>query len=745
MRPDRDKDRASVMSTPHRPAAFVGGPDPSTGIALAQRVVRLTMGVALAAPLLFLAVLAWSSYDTAMHKARQQAEAAAQLAAEHSSRMVQANAIVTRQVLSRLAQLAPEDIASQQPQLHRELLHLAEGLPHINSIWILGADGYALATSLTPQAPRFNYTDREYFQFHQSQRDRIYVTRLLRTRSTQELFFDVSARWEGPNDEFRGVINVTLRPEYVNEFYRNISQANPALSIALLRTDGYLIARWPKPPEVGDRLPDGHALLAALGREDRNGWLARRAGEAAPSNPTFVRNLMQWPLAVAVTVDRERVLQEWWRELVPLSIATVIAALLLLAALAFALRRTQRELAALDRLAEESAQRSKAEEQLRQAQKLEALGLLTGRVAHDFNNLLAVMQNNLHLLSRTQPQLADSAPLAGMQRAVKSGEQLTRKLLTFARRQALRPEVLDLEQALPHAADMVRMSVGGDVDAPVTVSIAVAPGTPPIEVDRSEFELAMLNLAVNARAAGAKRIDIRAEPATETVLPGASTAPPVPRRVQVTFTDDGAGMDDATRARAFEPFFTTRPAGEGTGLGLSQVYGMCVQAGGSISLESRVGRGTTVRMRLPAAAVDAVAAAASEPAAPELRARVLVVEDDVEVARATVSVLESLGARVTLVDSAAAALARLDPPADFDVVLSDIVMPGAMNGIALARTLQALHPALPVLLMTGHTPDLEEARRVAAGVLPKPFTPTALAGALRNAIEDKMRRSARPR
>lgn len=729
------------MSTVSSRAAASGHTQSSTGVALAQRVVRLTILVAIAAPLAFLAILAWSSYDSEMRKAREQAEAAAQLASEHISRLVQANAIVTRQVLARLEQIPPDEVPAQQPLLHRELANLAEGLPHINSIWILGADGYALASSLVSQVPSFNYADREYFLFHKANRGQNYVTRLLRTRSTQELFFDVSARWEDADGAFRGIINVSLRPEYVNEFYRNIAQANPALSVALLRTDGFTIARWPDPPEVGDQVAADHPLMQALGRRDRNGWLPRQTRAA---DLIHLNNLAQWPLAVAVTVDRERVLREWRRELVPLTVATVVAALLLLAALAFALRRTQRELAALDRLALESAQLSKAEEQLRQAQKLEALGLLTGRVAHDFNNLLAVLQNNLHLLARTQPQLAGSAPLAGMQRAVKSGEQLTRKLLTFARRQALRPEVLDLAQALPHAADMVRMSVDSDDDARVVVKVDVAPGTPPVEVDRSEFELAMLNLAVNARGAGARRIDIRAEPAIDTLMPTAPGAPSAPRRVQITFTDDGAGMDEATRARAFEPFFTTRPAGEGTGLGLSQVYGMCAQAGGSVSLESGVGRGTTVRMRLPAAAGEAPEGASASAAAPELHARVLVVDDDVEVARATVSVLESLGARATLADSAAAALAKLERATDFDVVLSDIVMPGNMNGIELARALQTLHPALPVLLMTGHTPDLEEARRVAAGVLPKPFTPTALATALRSVIEERALRSRRP-
>jgi len=715
------------------PAARAGGgTDPSVGVALAQRIVRRTMLVAIALPLAFLGMLAWTSHETATRKSREQAEAATQLAAEHISRLVQANAIVTRQVLARLARFAPHDIAGQQPLLHRELVHLADGLPHINSIWIMGADGFPLASSLMPEVPRIDYSDREYFQFHKANRGDIFVTRLLRTRSTQELFFDVSARWDGPRGEFRGLINVTLRPEYVNEFYRNIAQANPALSVVLLRTDGFVIARWPEPPEVGERVPENHPLRAAMEREDGDGWLP--PADAASNAATLVRRLPQWPLAVAVSVDGDRVRSEWGRELVPLIVATAVATLLLLAALAFALRRTQRELSALDRLAQESAQRSHAEEQLRQMQKLEALGRLTGGVAHDFNNLLAVLQNNLHLLARTHPQMADSAPIASMQRAVKSGGQLTRKLLTFARRQVLRPEVVGLPQALPQAADMLRLAVGSSVN----VFIDVAPGTPSVEVDRSEFELALLNLAVNARAAGATRIDVRAAEVGDEVGHASLRSNAAERLVQISFADDGAGMDDATRARAFEPFFTTRPAGEGTGLGLSQVYGMCVQAGGSAAIDSAPGRGTTVRMLLPVAEAGAVTAASSTPPAPELRARVLVVEDDVEVARATASVLATLGAHVSIVDTADAALVMVERnAADIDVVLSDIVMPGAMNGIALARALRSGYPRLPVLLMTGHTPDLDEARRIGVGVLAKPFTASALAEALHNAIEDR--------
>jgi signal transduction histidine kinase len=229
------------------------------------------------------------------------------------------------------------------------------------------------------------------------------------------------------------------------------------------------------------------------------------------------------------------------------------------------------QLAALAALRTESENRDRAERALRRAQKLEAMGQLTGGVAHDFNNLLMVMGNNVHLLRRLRPELADDARLAAIARAVGSGEKLTRQLVAFSRRQALRPQVLRLQDVLPALVDLIKPAVGSRVQ----VATSVAPDAAAVELDPAE-------LALNARDAmpGGGQLTITARDATD------SKGRP---EVVLSVSDTGQGIPPELQERVFEPFFTTKPVGEGTGLGLSQVYGMCTQAGGTARIESRPG------------------------------------------------------------------------------------------------------------------------------------------------------------
>lgn len=359
-----------------------------------------------------------------------------------------------------------------------------------------------------------------------------------------------------------------------------------------------------------------------------------------------------------------------------------------------------------------------------QAQKLEALGRLTGGVAHDFNNLLMVISSNAHVLGRRLPdEWRESPQLLAIDRSVKTGTRLTRQLLAFARRQPLRLEVVELQDRLTAMASLLRTAVRSEVELTCTV----APGTWPIEVDVGEFELAILNLAVNANDAmpAGGRLAISAANA-----PAAGTD----RFVVIEVSDSGAGIPQEILDKVCEPFFTTKPLGQGTGLGLSQVYGFCNQAGGTLKIESTVGVGTTVRLLLKASTDRAAVAVPASAPTPALACKVLLVEDNEELRHSTRELLSSLGCEVDLAPTADAARERLASDDSIQLVLSDIRMPGQLNGLGLAGWMRAHRPKLPVVLMTGYTGELQIGRGDGHVVLAKPVEPETLAATLRAAL-----------
>jgi PAS domain S-box-containing protein len=365
-----------------------------------------------------------------------------------------------------------------------------------------------------------------------------------------------------------------------------------------------------------------------------------------------------------------------------------------------------------------------AEEALRQSQKLEAMGQLTGGVAHDFNNLLGVIGNNVYLHRRMSPACEHSPQLAAIARATDTGARLTRQLLAFARRQAIRPEAVRLQQELPELREVLKATMGGQVE----LRIEVAPDTPAIKVDRSEFELALLNLAMNARDAmpqgGVLNIRARRAPAPEAA-------------VVLEVADTGEGIAAEILPRVLEPFFTTKESGRGTGLGLSQVYGFATQAGGRFAIASTPGTSTTVTLTFPAS-FEAAAEAAPPPAAAAARldACILLVEDNPELRATTQHLLEVAGCEVLQQPSGDAAARYLEahPQARIDLVLSDVVLPGALSGVGLARWIERERPRLPVLLVTGYSTEMAAAREQGFTVLQKPVAPQQLIEAVGRAL-----------
>ena len=385
-------------------------------------------------------------------------------------------------------------------------------------------------------------------------------------------------------------------------------------------------------------------------------------------------------------------------------------------------------------LTREMEERAKAEEALRQGQKMEALGKLTGGVAHDFNNLLMVASGGLELLDRTEDPDRRRKLKDGIREAVDRGSRLTRQLLAFSRRSPLNAEVVNLGQRL----DSLRVLLDRSLREDISVRISWPTNLWPVEIDPGEFDVALLNIAVNARDAMPKGGEIRIAARN---LAGLDRDDLSGDFVELTVTDQGEGMPAEIASQVFEPFFTTKAVGQGTGLGLSQVYGFVRASGGRATIHSEIGEGTTITLLFPRAttATPAVDQIASEPAKvlPEGKdRRILLVDDDDSVAAAVEAMLEELGYGVVRAADALSALSALDRDRRFDIVLSDMVMPGDMNGIELAREITRRYEDLPVVLSTGYSDAAAAAVREHVRLLAKPYRLEALAAELNAAVAE---------
>ncbi|MFJ6024043.1 response regulator [Brevundimonas sp. NPDC092305] len=396
--------------------------------------------------------------------------------------------------------------------------------------------------------------------------------------------------------------------------------------------------------------------------------------------------------------------------------------------------RTAELEAANRQLAAQIVEREKAETALRQAQRLEAVGQLTSGVAHDFNNLLTVVIGNVEQMQKrvTDPGLVRR--LSMMAEASRRGAKLTAQMLAFSRRQKLEPQAVNLNETVQGMRDLLQSTIGGSVQI---LEPELADDLWPAMIDPTQIELVILNLAINARDAmdvGGTLL-IRTQN-LETSAPVSAEDPPAGKFVVVSVSDNGSGMTEDVLARAFEPFFTTKEVGKGSGLGLSQVFGLAKQSGGGVQIETEPGRGTTIKVFLPKAEFaphrTAPVELASAPAhAPHVV--VLVVDDDEAVREVTSGYLTDLGYTVVEAGSGGAALEVFDRRPDIEAVILDFAMPG-MNGADVARELLGRRPTVPILFATGYADAEALASTSDERVILKPFNQAELAGKLSNAF-----------
>ena len=397
------------------------------------------------------------------------------------------------------------------------------------------------------------------------------------------------------------------------------------------------------------------------------------------------------------------------------------------------------------------SKRVELEAQLRQAQKMEAVGQLTGGIAHDFNNLLTVIIGNAEILTHElhqHPVLKTTAEL--VLAAAERGAELTQRLLTFGRRQTLRPEPINLNEAVNGMLDLLRRTIGEQI----SLTVNLIDELPSAFVDRSLLETALLNLVINARDAmprgGALNIATRAVKFARQAEVGLAPG----HYSEIAVTDTGFGMSTDVKQRAFEPFFTTKPVGKGSGLGLAMVYGFAKQSGGHVLIESEPGRGTSIRVALPQAASATLTVGRPERAAAEPAGRgekVLIVEDEAAVRSWVASTIAGLGYTPLEVADGRAALKILEADKGVAVLFTDVMLPGGMTGLELADAARRLRPELRVLFTSGYSEDLNARSAAASSDLPilaKPYRKHALASLLETilgrkafmALDEEMRR-----
>ena len=374
---------------------------------------------------------------------------------------------------------------------------------------------------------------------------------------------------------------------------------------------------------------------------------------------------------------------------------------------------------------EARAKLQRAQEQLAQLQKMEALGQLTGGIAHDFNNMLMVVSGNAQILKRRLRDLKNLRYVESIELAATRGETLTRQLLAFSRRQALKPIVVSLRQSVAAFRELLASSARGDIKLVIEIPRNIWL----VAVDVHELELPLVNLVVNSRDAmldggtitiTAQNVRLRPEETPEHLC-GEFAA--------LAVTDTGCGINADVLPKVFEPFFTTKQLGKGTGLGLSQVYGLTRQSGGTVTISSKPGGGTTVTLYLPRSHSPLSNARIAEEEPPRGRETLLLVEEEV-----AVMLLEQLGYRVLHAQSADAALQLLASGKAVDLVFTDIVMPGELDGMALARQVKEEYPDIAVLLTTGYA-KAANASESGFPILRKPYQLAALARAIRDALD----------
>ncbi len=556
--------------------------------------VGLTIG-----PILLSAVGGYLSYRASYERAAVGLAEAASVAQENTAKIIDTHSLVAARIDDLLSGSSDAEIRSQEKLLHESIAQQIEDFPQVSAAWVIDGNGHELVSARVYPVDRdLDHSGRDDYRTLQEPRI-LTLIRALRARSLDrgdyQPYFTVSRRRRAPDGEFRGIVVVAVSGSYFASFYNPLVDGSAQYTVSVLREDGANLARYPETAAFSSPGEPNHLLRRAIADKATSGLVATGSPLRGDGSLVAYKRIANYPVYVTVAQTRASMLHVWLESIIGYVITGVPAAIGLMLLSLFALRRTRREQLAVARARDATAQRADLEAHLHQMQ-----GLLTGGIAHDFNAALAgisanieSLQSDLEFLEARRRKWIASA-IGGCKRA----SVIARRLLTFARREPVDPQPIDVTKAVTRLSELPWRSMTDHI----AIKFRLSGELWPVFVDPQQLETALLNLAFNARDAMDGRGSLTIE--TTNCHLGEDYAARHPEvspgdYVAIFVSDTGRGMPQEVRDKAFHPLFTTKEAGKGSGLGLSQVYGFITRSGGDCIIDSKPGHGTTVKLYLP--------------------------------------------------------------------------------------------------------------------------------------------------
>jgi two-component system, NtrC family, sensor kinase len=698
----------------------------------AIRGLKVMIVASVAIPVAIFCYASWIGYQNTFAHADERLLANLGIMAEHTSGVFQSVDLTFAAIAAIAGDLTDQQIKASEQALHVQLVKLEKATIAIDAILIVDKDGHTLVSSaIYPVPSNVGVADRDYFVAQKEKDAGTYVGAVLEPRVRKGKFFGVSRRRPPRNGEFTGIVMVAVKPQIFSDFYTQLARDAGGGGFSLAKSDGVILARFPDPPNGITRFGPDSGFMLNVPRYPNGAVVTTNHSVEGVQWRIAFRKLGYSNLYVSDGVATDVIISDWLRTMSAHLYFGIPAVIVLLVLVLMTMRRT-RELYA------EAERRELAEEGLRQAQKMEAVGQLTGGVAHDFNNLLTIILGNLGIAKRGVVEARAERALNNARIGAERAAQLTRRLLAFSRQQPLDPKTVDANKLIVSMSDLLNRSLGENI-ALETISGA---GIWKIECDVSELESALLNLALNARDAMPDGGKLTIETSNAylddeycrhhaDLMPG--------QYVLIAVSDNGMGMSAETIERAFDPFFTTKETGKGTGLGLSQVYGFVKQSKGHVRIYSESGEGTTIKLYFPRHDGEETVMSADEQGDPE-RGRgetILIVEDDDGVREYASDILRDLNYQVIEAKDSASAMRLLEADRPFDLMLTDVVLPG-ISGRALADEVIRRRPGAKVIFMTGYSRNaIVHQGRLDRGteLISKPLTEATVARKIRQVLD----------